>query len=113
PVPQGTELDKILCIRIERTVRNDNTITYNGTLYQIDQSLMSKKVTIQQRLNGTMRIVSQDKAVAYHQITTRPETTKQPVLRKKRKPTVVPHNHPWRKFDINRFKGKSPQTVAV
>ncbi|MGO9611824.1 MAG: ISNCY family transposase [Dissulfurispiraceae bacterium] len=66
PLPQGTDLDKILCIRAERTVRNDNTITYNGTLYQIDESLMSKKVTLEQRINGAMRIVSQDKSVAYH-----------------------------------------------
>ena len=28
-------LDRILCIKTERTLRNDFTVAHNGTLYQI------------------------------------------------------------------------------
>jgi hypothetical protein len=31
---RGLNLDNILCIRTERTLRNGSTIAYNGKLYQ-------------------------------------------------------------------------------
>ena len=113
PVPKGTALDKILCIRTERTVRNDNTIAHDKKLYQIDESTISKKVTVEERTDGKMLIVSQGKSLRYHQITIRPEKIKQPVIKKRRKPRVVPHDHPWKKFYINGFKRKSPQKAVA
>jgi hypothetical protein len=37
--PSMRELDKILCIREERTVRNDFTIAFKGRLYQIKDAI--------------------------------------------------------------------------
>lgn len=34
-IPKGLNIDKILCIRTERTLRNDSAISHNGKLYQI------------------------------------------------------------------------------
>jgi transposase len=113
PVPLGIGLDKILCIKTNRTVRNDHTIAHEGKLYQIEESILDKKVTVQERIDGKMLIVCQGKVLLYRQITERPEVTKQPVIRKKRTSYALPLDHPWRKFDINRFKRKSPQTAAV
>ena len=116
PIAQGTDLDKILCIRTKRTVRNDHTIAHNKKLYQLDEAPMSKKVTVEERTDGKMLIVSQGKSLKYHQITQRPAAIKQPVIRKKRNPRVVPHDHPWKKFDINRYKGckrKVPQNAVA
>lgn len=112
PVPKGIDLDKILCIKTERTVRNDHTIAHDRKLYQIEESISGKKVTVEERIDGKMLTVYQGKSLRYRQITKRPEITKQPVLRKKRTPYVLPSDHPWRKFDINRYKRKSPRTAA-
>jgi transposase-like protein len=113
PVPLGINLDKILCIKTNRTMRNDHTIAYEGKLYQIEESTLSKKVTVEERINGKMLIVCQDKVLLYRQITERPQVTKQPVTGKKRTSHALPLDHPWRQFDINRFKRKSPQTAVV
>jgi transposase len=113
PVPKGINLDKILCIRTERTVRNDHTIAHDRKLYQIEESTLSKKVTVEERIDGKMLIVCQGKSLRYRQITKRPEIIKQAVIRKKRAPHVLPPDHPWRKFDINRFKRKTPQTAVA
>ncbi len=47
--PHSRELDKILSIREERTVRNDFTISYNGKLYQIKDFVKSQKVVVTYR----------------------------------------------------------------
>ena len=38
-LPRHFNLDKYLCIKTERTVRNDNTIAHNGRLYQIEDDV--------------------------------------------------------------------------
>ena len=45
------ELNKIFCIREERTLQNDFTIAYNGKLYQIKDAVKTRKVTVEER-NG-------------------------------------------------------------
>ncbi len=113
PVPKGIDLNKVLCIRIERTVRNDHTIAHDRNLYQIDESILSKKVTVEERINGTMLIVCKGKSIRYHQITKRPEIIKQPVNATERKRYIPPRNHPWRKFSITDHKRKTPQTAVA
>lgn len=113
PVSKGIDLEQILCIRTERTVKNDNTISYESKLYQIEESILKRKVTVEERIDGKMLIVCQGKSLRYRQITERPEVAKQSVIRKKRTSYALPVDHPWRKFDINRFKRKSPQTAVV
>ena len=48
------ELDKIFCIRDERTLRNDFTIVYNGRLYQIKDAIKSQKVAVEERIDGSL-----------------------------------------------------------
>ena len=55
-LPKGLNLNKILCIRTERTVRNDNTITHKRKLYQIEEPTKAGKVTIEEHINGRMRL---------------------------------------------------------
>jgi transposase-like protein len=112
-VPKRIDLDKILCIRTERTVRNDHTIAHDRKLYQIEESILSKKVMVEERTDGKMLIVCQGKSLRHRQITKRPEITKQPAIREKRTPYVLPPDHPWRKFNINLFKRKTPQAAVA
>ncbi|HWR57617.1 MAG TPA: hypothetical protein VN328_01900 [Thermodesulfovibrionales bacterium] len=94
-------------------MRNDNTIAHDRKIYQIEESILGKKVMVEERIDGKMLIVYQGKSLRYRQITKRPETTKPPVIRKKRTPYAPPPDHPWKNFDINRFKRKLPQTAVA
>jgi transposase len=113
PIPAGIELDTILCIKTVRTVRNDHTFSYKGKLYQIEQPGSDQKVTVQERINGRMLVMCQGNVLPYKQITVRPEMRKRPVPRKKIAPRALPSTHPWKKFDINGYKRKLPQTAVI
>jgi transposase len=103
-IPKGLNLDKILCIRTERTLRNDSTIAHNGKLYQIQEAVKSKKVLVQERVNGTMLITHNDVSLKFKEITTRPEKQQKPerILRK-RKGHTPSVDHPWRKSNYQLF----------
>ncbi len=114
PVSKGIDLDKILCIRTERTVRNDHTIVHDKKLYQIDEAILSKKVLVEQRINGKMLITCKDKSLAYHQISKHPEEIKQRLTGTKRKRYIPPRDHPWRgKFCLSNKTLKTPQTAVA
>jgi len=114
PIPKEIELDKILCIKTERTVKNDNTIAHNGQLYQIEERIVSKKVTFEEKINGKIIVVCEGKSLRYRPINERPAPKeKQPVIRKKRTPYIIPKDHPWRKFDVNGFKKRRPQKAVA
>lgn len=57
PVPDGIDLNIIFCIKTDRTVRNDNTITYKKKLYQIEEVMAGKIVTVAERIECRMRIL--------------------------------------------------------
>lgn len=100
-IPKGMKLDSILCIKTERVLRNDFTISYNGRLYQILENTTAQKVQVQERINGTMVITYEDSCLKFKEITERPE-------RRPKKPNIfiigkksghVPSaDHPWRRY---------------
>jgi hypothetical protein len=65
------DLDTVLCIKAERMLKNDNTIQYEGTLYQIDDKTRTKRVTVEEHINGSMKIRDKGVAVAFHRIVAR------------------------------------------
>jgi len=101
-LPANIDLDKILCIKTERTLRNDFTIIHNKKLYQILNSANTRKVTVEERINGRMFITYKDKNLRYKQITQRPpkEEPKKPDIFKPKKIYIPPDDHPWRKFKL-------------
>jgi hypothetical protein len=115
PILGEINLDKVLCIKTKRTVRNDFTIAHDKKLYQIEEPVGSKKVMVEERINGKMLIICQGKSLRHRQITQRPEpkAKKKLTVRKAQKQYVPPKDHPWRNFDINRFKRKAPRKAAA
>ena len=104
-IPKGLNLDQILCIKTERTLRNDSTIAYNGKLYQLQEAVTSKKVFVQERVNGKMLITHNDVNVKHKEITTRPEKQQKPVrILHKRKGHTPAVDHPWRQFNYQLFR---------
>jgi hypothetical protein len=83
-------LDKYLCVKTNRTVRNDNTISHDGRLYQLKQRAETKKVTVEERLNGSLHILSDGLDLKFTEITERPE--------KQRKTHIPPKNKTWKQY---------------
>ena len=64
------ELDKILCIKTERKVRNDGVTRYNNRFYQLENTLRRRdKVVIpEDRLDGSSQIKSKDSYLKFKEI---------------------------------------------
>lgn len=97
PNPGKRILEGILCLKTERTVRNDFTIAHDTKFYQITEKTRAKKVVVEERLDGTMEITYKGQRLKYKAITTRPikENRKEVVLIKERGHTPS-KDHPWR-----------------
>ncbi len=100
-LPKGMDLNAILCMKTERTLRNDFTVAHNHKLYQIEEATKASKVIVQDRMDGSMRIPYQGQALRFREITQRPiREKKQPVARRRRRTYIPPADHPWRRFKI-------------
>ena len=91
--------NRYLCIKTNRTVRNDNTVANQGKLYQLRGKVTSRKVVVEERLNGSVHIISsRGVGLKYKEITERPKkVTPRPSLRAKRTPPIPAKHHPWRR----------------
>lgn len=102
PIPKELNLQRILCIKTERTVRNDFTIAHERKLYQIEEAVKTKKLVVEEYTDGSMAIWGHKQKVKFRQIMIRPEkppkTLKQSTLRARKTPTAPPKDNPWRKF---------------
>lgn len=70
PVPEGCDLKQILCWKEERTVANDNTISFQGKSFQIPKSLLrstwaKSKVAIHLCLDGSLHVFHKHSRIAY------------------------------------------------
>ncbi len=105
-IPKGMNLDRILCIKTERTLRNDFTIAYSGKLYQIQDKIKAEKVVIEERINGTMVITHNNTFLKFKEIIPNAfwKKQKKPFIPKKNKIHKPAADHPWRRFNINGWK---------
>lgn len=110
PVPKGINLDTILCIKTERALRNDFTIAHNKKLYQILEHINTKKLTVEERINGRIVISCKGKELKHKEITQRPgkQEEAKPYIPVIKKPYIPPKDHRWRKFKISNY----PQTYT-
>ena len=117
-IPTGLNLDKILCIRTTRTLRNDFTIAHNRRLYQIEHGVRAKKLTVEEMVNGNMFISHNDVRLPFREITARPEKQHEPTsMPRKRKGHTPSADHPWHKgnrhlFSSLRGQGKKPMEIT-
>jgi len=95
--PVTVDLDTVLCVKTERTLKNDHTIQLNGTLYQIEDRIRAKRVMVEELIDGSMRIRHKGAQVAFHEIAQRPpKPQKERPYLPKSKGHRPPLNHPWR-----------------
>ncbi len=104
PLPKGIDLNRILCIKTERKLRNDFTVAHNKKLFQIEEAVQASKLMIQDRMDGSMVILDGDRRLKYKAIDQRPLKEEFPKgsIRRRTNHHVPPADHPWRKFRLNR-----------
>ncbi len=115
PALHSRELDRILCTKEERTVRNDFTVLHKGTLYQIEEATHAQKVLVEERLDGTLRITYKTRELRYREITTR-EIKGKPELAlsiRKKKGWTPPSEHPWKHGYKPRRRAKDQLPTAI
>ena len=97
-LPEHFDLDKHLCIKAQRTIKKDNTIAYEGRLYQLEAS-NSNKVNVEERLDGTLHIISKGVALKYEEISDRPKQVAviKTDLREYNRPPKPSKDHPWKR----------------
>jgi transposase len=95
-LPGSVDLDRYLCIKTERIIRKDNTIALDGRLYQLEER-GGKKVVVQERLDGSLRMINKGVALKYKEIAERPkkEVTPKMDLRVYNRPQKPSKDHPW------------------
>lgn len=109
---QISTLPKIFSVQSERRVNNDYTIRFKNNYFQLNKiqpTMVRKKdkVTIEEHLNGELKIVIRDKYLEYAKLPERPKKEVEVNLAALTK-TIPrswkpPLNHPWRnQFLINK-----------
>lgn len=110
PALPSRELDRILCSKDERVVRNDFTIAHKCKLYQIEEATRAQKVLVEERLDGSLNISYKGRSLRYREIG-KPQTQDEPkekILILKKKGCTPTASHPWKRgYKPNpRLKGK-------
>ena len=96
-VPRGVRLERILCRKTWRFLRNDFTVSHNGKLYQVEERTRAKRVIVEDRLDGSMAIVHKDRSFRYREITKRPERQEKPKPLMLRRVYIPPRDHPLKR----------------
>jgi len=102
PIPKGLNLHRFLCIKTERTVRNDFTIAHDRKLYQIEEAVKTKKLMVEEYTDGSMTIWCHEKKVKFRLIVVRPEKPQKPqkqsAITTRKTALAPPKDYPWRRF---------------
>jgi len=97
PVVNKRALDTILSIKTDRSLRNDFTIAHNKKLYQIKSNIRAKKVTVEERTDGSMRIRHNGQQLKYQEIVARPLRTEKSAEKPRPITAWKPSDsHPWK-----------------
>jgi len=107
PVPKELNIDSILCLKTERVLRNDFTVSFNTKLYQIEDKIKATRVIVEERLNGTMLITHDGAPLKFSEITQIPQKPKPVPIRRKHLHPKPLADHPWRKIKNNPFAKNS------
>ena len=117
-IPKDADIDRILCIKTKRTLRNDFTISHDGNLYQITERVNGKEVIVEERVDGSMHIICDNRRLKFKEITSRPVRDKvtepKTIQSKPKKVYIPPKNHPWKRYPvINRYRHKDMRETLL
>lgn len=105
PVPENIIPDEVLCFEESRQVQNDWTVSWKNRFFQLTKrnealGLVKQKITVREKLDGTIRLIYKGHHLAYTEPSERPEkvTVKVKQLAKNRKQWKPASDHPWRTY---------------
>lgn len=116
PIPDGMDLDSILCVKTPRALRNDFTVAHNRKLYQVLDNVRTKKLIAEDRLDGSAIISYKEKALRFKEIVNRPKKEEPKVVhnfKPKRVYEPVPYHHPWKSFKVSPYCSQYSQREKV
>ena len=105
-VPEGANLDDVLCRLTVRVLRNDFTVSHDNKLYQVENRIRAKKVLVCEHIDGKISIECKGETLNHREITNKPKRAndkKKPYKFKIRKVYIPPKDHPWRKYKVRSY----------
>lgn len=119
PVPAGLDLDRILCIKTERVLRNDFTVSYECKLYQVLDNVRGKKIVVEDRVDGKIVLRCGNLKLRCKPILLRPKKVVEQPKRVRKgvcwKVRIPAQDHPWKRplFVPRARRTQSRLTVAT
>jgi len=111
--PSKHDLDAILCRKEGHLLRKDSTVHYDSRLFLVTNRITRRasKVTVEERLDGTIRIKYQDCYLNYKEVEPSIRVSREEAVynkpkikgRKKKKSSKPGKDHPWRKFKLKHY----------
>ncbi len=100
-VPQGIDLNSILCFQEDRVVRKDGTVAVDGGFIQLKNPGRLRKVTVERRANGRLRFSAHGRQLSWQKIARRPPGGRPSKPSKSKKPAQRKSQTPWRQFSTS------------
>lgn len=102
PLDKRLDLGTVFCLEDKRSVGNDWTVRYQNRHFQImkqqNQPRAKQKVTVQERLDGSIHLVHKGREIEFTELSYQPKKIRVKQLApRSRIKHVPPLNHPWRK----------------
>lgn len=94
-VPATLSLDSILCLKDQRTLRNDFTIAYENKWYQVVSEVRAKTLRVEQWLDGSIHLFDSHHELSYKVLPVKPKKAKTLLSSKVQIHKSSP-DHPWR-----------------
>lgn len=111
PLAAGTDVRAVLALKTRRVLRRDRTVMHGGQLYQILDRVRATHVVVEERVDGTLRMLHQNRPLTYQPILHRPRPVVTPRPARRPRPLVKPPaTHPWNRFGI--FARARPQEAT-
>jgi transposase len=101
PAPKGLNLRSVFCIKEDRVLRNDWTISYNTKLYQILDEIKTQSLEVQEWLDGSLHLSHKGLKVRFKEVNQRPKKEQAPKPNPKTRVVTKPAmDHPWRQYPV-------------
>lgn len=103
-LPDNFDYGRYLCIKEERKVKNDNTVSYNGRLYQLGPKAAAVRVTMEGHMDGSLKISHDGKYLEYAEIKEKPakKHTADREINYGLNRYIPPRSHPWKEALYNK-----------
>ena len=119
PCPSHRQLQRVLTIRDQHVLRNDNTVQHETKTYLLEARWNGHRPTTidtEVRLNGKLYLLASDQVLRYRQLPGRPVVVPPPSRPpSRRRARILPAaDHPWRQYDrVQRLQALKNRTFLL